>query len=72
MAFTRDARKRPGPSGTIASVSLAALPEAPGNLRVTYTEQALTVTWNTVAGTARYNVYTDAQTPSAVARPPTV
>ena len=64
MAFTRDARKRPGPSGTIASVSPAVLPEAPGNVRVTYTEQTLTVTWNTVAGTARYNVYTDAQTPS--------
>jgi hypothetical protein len=64
MAFTRDARKRPGPSATIASVSLAVLPEAPGNLRVTYTEQTLTVTWNTVAGAAGYNVYTDAQTPS--------
>jgi hypothetical protein len=64
MAFTRDARKRPGPSATMASVSLAVLPEAPGNLRVTYTEQTLTVTWNTVAGAAGYNVYTDAQTPS--------
>jgi len=67
MAFTRDARKRPGPSGTIASVSLSALPDAPGSVRITYTEQSLTVTWSPVAGATGYNVYADTQTAASPA-----
>ena len=64
MAFTRDARKRPGPSGTVASVSLASLPDAPGDLRVTYTEQTTTVAWSAVAGATGYNVYAEASADS--------
>ena len=59
LALTRDARKRPGPSGTIASVSLSALPDAPGNVQVAYTEQTTTVTWSPVAGATGYNIYTE-------------
>ena len=69
MAFTRDARNRPGPSGTIASVSLSALPEAPGDVKVTFTEQTTTVTWSTVAGVSGYNIYADA--PEGGPSPPT-
>ena len=59
MAFTRDTRKRPGPSATVASISLAPLPDAPRDVRLTYTEQTMTVAWSTVAGATGYNVYAD-------------
>ena len=68
MAFTRDARKRPGPSATVASVSLASLPAAPGDVRLTYTEQTITVAWSPVTGATGYNVYAD--TSSAASSPP--
>jgi hypothetical protein len=59
MAFTRDARKRPGPSATVASISLASLPDSPTGLGLSYTEQTMTVAWSAVAGATGYNVYAD-------------
>jgi hypothetical protein len=65
MAFTRDARNRPGPSATVASLSLASLPDAPTDLRLPYTDQTMTVTWSAVAGATGYNVYADTSASSS-------
>lgn len=66
LAFPFSERGRPGPPGTRASVPLDPLPPAPGDLRIMYTADTLTLRWDPVERPApdappsmaiSYNVY---------------
>ena len=57
VAFSR--RQRASPLGAVASVSLAAPPEAPARVTVTNTADSIVVSWDDSSSATAYNVYRD-------------
>ncbi len=54
-------------AGAVASVSLAAPPDAPANLAVTYNAESILLSWAPSGEASSYNVYRDEQAEGAPA-----
>ena len=59
LALAYGARRRAAAPGTMASVSIAVPPAPPRELRATYTEAALSLSWTPAEAGSAYNVYRD-------------